>query len=76
MVEVRIEEMFGLDRSRSERLRTSRGRRSRGQRRTKKTTHRSERRSVLKKDLTGPTLLEMSGLRGDYFERTMSTSLV
>src|ERR1700693_4142399 len=44
-----------------ERLRTSRGRRSRGQRRTKKTTHRSERRSVLKKDLTGPTLLEMSG---------------
>jgi hypothetical protein len=26
-----------------------------------KTTHRSERRSVLKKSLTGPTLLEMSG---------------
>ena len=28
---------------------------------SKKTTHRSEWRSVLKKDLTGPTLLEMSG---------------
>jgi hypothetical protein len=27
----------------------------------KKTTHRSEGRSLLKKDLTGPTLLEMSG---------------
>ena len=27
----------------------------------KKTTHRSEWRSLLKKDLTGPTLLEMSG---------------
>jgi len=33
------------------------------QRRTRKTTHRSERRSVLKKDLTGPTLLELYGLR-------------
>src|SRR5260370_30449092 len=29
--------------------------------RTNKTTHRSEWRSLLKKDLTGPTLLEMSG---------------
>jgi hypothetical protein len=29
--------------------------------RTNKTTHRSEGRSALKKDLTGPTLLEMSG---------------
>jgi hypothetical protein len=30
---------------------------------TNKTTHRSEWRSLLKKDLTGPTLLEMSGKR-------------
>ena len=29
--------------------------------RTNQTTHRSEWRSLLKKDLTGPTLLEMSG---------------
>jgi hypothetical protein len=34
----------------------------RGQRRTRKTTLRSEGRSALKKDLTEPTLLEMSGL--------------
>ena len=34
-----------------------------GSKRTTKTTLRSERSSVLKKDLTGPTLLEMSGLR-------------
>src|SRR6266403_3891509 len=33
----------------------------RGQNRTTKTTLQSERRSALKKDLTGPTLLEMSG---------------
>ena len=33
----------------------------RGQKKTKKTTLRSERSSALKKDLTGPTLLEMSG---------------
>jgi transposase len=45
----------------TERLRTSRGRRSRGQERTRKTTRSSERGSALKKDLTGPTLLEMSG---------------
>ena len=32
----------------------------RGQNRTTKTTLRSERSSALKKDLTGPTLLEMS----------------
>src|SRR5216683_6519707 len=32
--------------------------------RTNKTTHRSEWRSLLKKDLTGPTLLEMSGKPG------------
>jgi hypothetical protein len=32
-----------------------------GQNRTTKTTLRSERSSVLKNDLTGPTLLEMSG---------------
>jgi hypothetical protein len=44
-------------------LRASRGRRSRGRRRTTKTTLRSERRSALKKDLTEPTLLEMSALR-------------
>src|ERR1700746_2582754 len=31
--------------------------------RTNKTTHRSEWRSLLKKDLTGPTLLEMYGNR-------------
>jgi hypothetical protein len=35
--------------------------------RTNKTTHRSEWRSLLKKDLTGPTLLEMSGF-GVYQE--------
>jgi hypothetical protein len=35
----------------------------RGQKTTTKTTLRSEGSSVLKKDLTGPTLLEMSGYR-------------
>src|SRR5258708_27345704 len=35
----------------------------RGQKTTTKTTLRSEGSSVLKKDLTGPTLLEMSGFR-------------
>jgi hypothetical protein len=44
----------------------------RGQNRTTNITLRSERSSVFKKDLTGPTLLEMSGYRvyrdlGDYF---------
>jgi hypothetical protein len=33
------------------------------QRRTRKTTLRSAWRGVVKKDLTGPTLLEMSGKR-------------
>jgi len=36
----------------------------RGQKTTTKTTLRSKGRSVLKKDLTGPTLLEMSGFGG------------
>jgi hypothetical protein len=35
----------------------------RGQKKTTKTTLRSEWRGALKKNLTGPTLLEMSGLR-------------
>ena len=55
--------MFRSDRNRSRDYQTSRGRRSRGQRRTRKTTLRSERRSLLKKDLTEPTLLEMSDKR-------------
>ena len=46
---------------RFQRLRASRGRRCRGQQRTSKTTVRSERSSALKKGLTEPTLLEMSG---------------
>ena len=47
-----------------ERLQASRGRRSRSQRSAKKTTLKSERRSALKKDLTGPTLLEMGTAGG------------
>jgi hypothetical protein len=48
--------------------------------RTNKTTHRNEWRSVLKKDLTGPTLLEMcgvevwrGGLGGAYLLPTLSS---
>jgi hypothetical protein len=60
MVEVRIEEM---GRTEADRKITSGPWSSmrRGQRRTRKTTLRSQWRSVLKKDLTEPTLLEMSG---------------
>src|SRR6266478_7996191 len=43
----------------TERLRASRGRRCKGREITTKTTLWSERRSALKKGLTGPTLLEM-----------------
>src|SRR5882762_4497114 len=43
------------------RLRTSRGRRCEKSTKANKTTLRSEGRSTLKKNLTGPTLLEMSG---------------
>src|SRR6266849_5393158 len=43
------------------RLRTSRGRRCRARRKSNKTTLRSAWRSALKKNLTEPTLLEMSG---------------
>jgi hypothetical protein len=42
------------------RLPTSHGRRSREERERKRKTLSSEKRSVLKKSLTGPTLLEMS----------------
>jgi hypothetical protein len=42
-------------------LRASRGRQCTGQRQTHKTTPGSERRNVVEKSLTGPTLLEMSG---------------
>jgi hypothetical protein len=62
MVEVLIEEMSRSDRSRPRDYETSRGRRCRANK-TNKTTLRSERRSALKNNLTGPTLLEMSGLR-------------
>ena len=63
VVEVLIAEMFRSGRNRPRDDETSRGRRCRCQRRTRKTTLRSGWTSALKKDLTGPTLLEMSGLR-------------
>jgi hypothetical protein len=61
VVAVLIEEMFRSDRNRPRDYETSRGRRCTGRRRTRKTTLRSGWTSTLKKDLTGPTLLEMSG---------------
>ncbi len=60
MVEVLIEEMFRSDRNRPrdyERAVVVDAEASE----TRKTTPGSERRSLFKKDLTGPTLLEMSG---------------
>jgi hypothetical protein len=47
----------------TDRLRASRGRRRRAKNATQQDTLRSERRSLLKKDLTEPTLLEMSDYR-------------
>jgi hypothetical protein len=60
MVEVLIEEMFGSDRSRPtdyERAVVVDAKVNEAN----KTTLGSERRSVVEKSLTGPTLLEMSG---------------
>jgi hypothetical protein len=67
LVEVQIEEMFRSDRSRPidyERAAVV----DAEVKKTTKTTHRSGWRSLLKNDLTGPTLLEMSGygLTGTY----------
>ena len=52
--------MFGFGLKPTERLQTSRGHRRKGPTKAKQDTLRSERRSVLKKSLTEPTLLEMS----------------
>lgn len=60
VVEVWIEEMFRSGRNQPRDYKTSRGRRG-GTNEVNKTTLRSARRSLFKKDLTGPTLLEMSG---------------
>ena len=62
MVEVLIAEMFGSDRNRPrdyERAVVVEAELTE----TNETTRRSERRSLFKNDLTGPTLLEMSGYR-------------
>jgi hypothetical protein len=60
VVEVLIEEMFRSDRNRSKDYERAVVVEAEVKRNTK-TTLRSERRSLLKKSLTGPTLLEMSG---------------
>ena len=61
MVEVMIEEMFGSDRSRPRDYRRAVVIDTGPQNTTNEDTLRSERRSALKKRLTQPTLLEMSG---------------
>ena len=63
MVEVLIEEMFGSDRSRPNDYRRAVVIDAGPKNKTNEDTLRSERRSVLKKRLTEPTLLEMSGYR-------------
>jgi len=65
VVEVPIEEMFRSDRNRSKDYERAVVVEAEVKRNTK-TTLRSARRAALKKDLTGPTLLEMSGLRGGF----------
>jgi hypothetical protein len=61
MVEVLIAEMFGSDRSRPKDYERAVVVDGRGAKETRKTTLRSEWRSALKKSLTEPALLEMSG---------------
>jgi hypothetical protein len=61
MVEVLIVEMFGSDRSRPTDYQRAVVVDGRGSKETRKTTLRSEWRSALKKSLTEPALLEMSG---------------
>jgi hypothetical protein len=61
MVEVLIAEMFGSDRSRPTDYQRAVVVDGRGAKETRKTTLRSEWRSALKKSLTEPALLEMSG---------------
>ncbi len=64
MVEVLIGEMFGSDRSRPldyERAVVVDAEKKENERERKRKTLLSEKRSALKKSLTGPTLLEMSG---------------
>jgi hypothetical protein len=61
MVEVRIEEMIGSDRSRPKDYRRAVVIDTRPKNTKNEDTVRSERRSALKKRLTQPTLLEMSG---------------
>ena len=61
MVEVLIVEMFGSDRSRPTDYQRAVVVDGRGAKETRKTTLRSEWRSALKKSLTEPALLEMSG---------------
>jgi hypothetical protein len=74
VVEVLIEEMFRSDRNRSKDYERAVVVEAEVKRNTK-TTLRSERRSLLKKSLTGPTLLEMSGLPC-RFRRSMQHHLV
>jgi hypothetical protein len=62
MVEVLIEEMFGSDRSRPKDYKRAVVVDAEVKR-TTKTTLRSGRRGLFKNDLTGPTLLEISGYR-------------
>ena len=62
MVEVLIEEMFGSDRIRPKDYRRAVVIDAGPKNKANEDTLRSERRSALKKRLTEPTLLEMSGL--------------
>jgi hypothetical protein len=66
MVEVLIVEMFGSDRSRPTDYQRAVVVDGRGAKETRKTTLRSEWRSALKKSLTEPALLEMSGKCGGF----------
>ena len=61
MVEVLIAEMFGSDRIHPTDYQRAVVVDARGSKETRKTTLRSEWRSALKKSLTEPALLEMSG---------------
>ena len=61
MVEVLIAEMFGSDRIHPTDYQRAVVVDARGSKETRKTTLRSEWRSALKKNLTEPALLEMSG---------------
>ena len=75
MVEVRIEEMFGSDRSRPKDYERAVVVDAEAEE-SGKTTLGSERRTALKNCLTGPTLLEMSGKRINRPNKLLGTLVV